>query len=194
MPSPRDAKSLALASMSSASFVFAPAQRSEHELPRSERCDVSVASATASTCSISDAATESSPANMCTPARVLRVSGRIGERAGIVGDLDLARRQRVPAVVVPDERGGSAGEPGPSQAFFGGNASPAERVQRLLEDRGPRRGAVDDEAWPGRRAGGPRRAGIRPDAARRAQRAQRREHLDPCASRPANKAAVIASR
>ena len=131
---------------------------------------------------------------MCTPARVLRVSGRTVSAPGIVGDFELARSECVPAVVVPDERGGSAGEPGPSQAFFGGNALPAERVQRLLEHRGPRRGAVNDEA------GQAVEQEVR--GARGSDRTQRGERQrcatsrapDPCASRPANKAAVIASR
>ena len=58
--------------------------------------------------------------------------GQDRQGPGIASELDLARGEHVPAVVVPDDPGHSTGEPRPTQAFFVADAGPAERIHCLL--------------------------------------------------------------
>jgi hypothetical protein len=67
-----------------------------------------------------------------------QAKGKHREGTGVSGGLNLATREDVPAVVIPDQRGRSAGQPRPSQALLSAQIVGPKRAQRLLQDRGPR--------------------------------------------------------
>ena len=89
----------------------------------------SVASASASACSTSDAAARISPAKRWTPTRVLNASGRCASAPASRAARIWRSREGVPAFVVPDESCGPAGEPQPAQTFFGADLVAVERDQ-----------------------------------------------------------------
>ena len=74
-----------------------------------------------------------------------QAEGEHREGTGVSGGLNLARREDVPAVVIPDERCRSAGQPRPSQALLSTQIVGPKGAQRLLQDRGPRGVPIGDK-------------------------------------------------
>ena len=68
-----------------------------------------------------------------------------GERSLVAGYPNLAGGEEIPALVVPDVSGCSAGQPRPAQSLFRAHGVATERFERTLQDRGTRHRPVGDQ-------------------------------------------------
>ena len=101
-----------------------------------------MASTTASASAASDVATPILPATQLDDHPVGERDGQERERAGAARELEMARGQLVPRLIIGQRPGDAGGQPQPAQLVLLGERLVTERAQRDLQRRRPRNVAV----------------------------------------------------
>ena len=104
-----------------------------------------VASTTASDSAASDVATPILPGEQLDDHAVGERDGQRGERAGAARELEMARGELVPRLIIGQRPGDAAGQPQPAQLVLLGEPLVPERAQRDLQRRRPRHVALAGE-------------------------------------------------
>ena len=133
-PSPRRTSSFVAVSISWAASASRPWKAASASATYGARL-APVASLTAATSSTSEEAMANSPREQVHPRACRQCQGEHAQRTGITRELDEARRQHVPGLVVPQKCRDTGCEPQPPTPFPSGHVLASEGVDRPSQRR-----------------------------------------------------------